>query len=207
MHTHFRINANGELIVYPFCDHAEDNVKKYFLEFLDNPDINQNDTIKISEQTDYYIYELPVDGLYTYYRLCIYDETSKPDDYDGLYYDRQNNELMFQNKILDNIVDIIPYLELGYVRDWHKIDIFSIIKLQHCLLAMQKKKLVNSYNNSCGNDSESQFMNFLFISIYVLENLIQEQRFGEAIDIVEMLSSCDFICNKNITKKSKCNCR
>ena len=48
MHTHFRINANGELIVYPFCDHAEDNVKKYFLEFLDNPDINQNDTIKIS---------------------------------------------------------------------------------------------------------------------------------------------------------------
>ena len=208
MRPNFRINANGELVVYPLCiTDEEDTTKVYYLEFLDNETINQNDTLKLSDTSDYYIYKLPEDGMYIYYKLCIYSKESKPSDYEGLYYDEESDELMFQNEVLNNIADVLPYLEMGYVRDWFKIEVFSILKLQNCLLSLQKSQLIDKYNKQCGSSQEYQFLNFLFISIYVLENLIQERRFGEAIDILNMISSCDGMCNKNTAKNSKCNCK
>lgn len=208
MEVNVKINANCQLVAMPVDDLLEDST--VFVEFLINPTINNNDTIKISKTSEYYSYDLPKDGLYVYHKLRILDKAYTDSDYIGLCYDSDEDTLFFNGSELKNIFDILPYLDMAEygIIEYVKTPMFSICKLQHCLKELQKKSILQCNKGLCDEFSaDKKTRDFLFISIYVLEHLINQERFGEAIDILESLSSCVPICDNVSINKSRCNCK
>ena len=88
------INSNCELIATPpeFITSQD----SYYLEFIYNPSINPEDTMKISNNRDYYQQELCEDGLYVYHFIEMPAKHAliSPDEYPDLYYDEDSGEIM-----------------------------------------------------------------------------------------------------------------
>lgn len=219
MEANLKINANCQLVATPINFELEnilnpcsfDSNAIVFLEFLINPDADNNKTIKISKNyDDYYYCDLPSDGLYVYHKLKIFDKAFVDENYMGLCYDSKHNKLIFKGVELKDIFEILPYLDKSDygVLEYIKSPIFSICKLQNCLKELQKKSITQCRGGLCDNfESDRKLRDFLFISIYVLENLIDQERFGEASDILKSLSSCAPICKNISLNKSGCNCK
>lgn len=222
MEIDLKINANCQLVATPIDALLETIAKPYevdvedtvFVEFLIGPDNIANDTIKVSFEPDYYIYDLKSDGLYVYHKLKIFDKVHVDENYQGLCYDSKNNKLLFKGTELKDIVEIIPYLEhADYgILEYVKAPMFSICKLNNCLKELLKKSILE-YNKKIGNiscddfDENKKLRDFLFISIHVLENLIIQERYGEAMDILNSIRSCTPICDNISIIKSGCNCK
>jgi hypothetical protein len=222
MEIDLKINANCQLVATPIDALLETIAKPYevdvedtvFVEFLIGPDNIANDTIKVSFEPDYYIYDLKSDGLYVYHKLKIFDNVHVDENYQGLCYDSKNNKLLFKGTELKDIVEIIPYLEhADYgILEYVKAPMFSICKLNNCLKELLKKSILEC-NKKIGNiscddfDENKKLRDFLFISIHVLENLIIQERYGEAMDILNSIRSCTPICDNISIIKSGCNCK
>lgn len=219
MEVNLKINANCQLVATPIDNSPietllnpclSDSEAVVFVEFLINPEIDNNKTVRVSETHDYYYYDLPQDGLYVYHKLKIFDKAYVDEDYQGLCYDTLNEKLFFKGVELKDIFDVLPYLDIAEygILEYIKSPIFSICKLQHCLKELQKKSITQCNKGLCDDfNADRKMRDFLFISIYVLENLIDQERFGEAIEILKSLSSCAPICNNISITKSGCNCK
>lgn len=218
MEVNLKINANCQLVATPVDDLQINNTNDsnvssestVFVEFLINPEIDNNKTIRVSNKNEYYYYELPQDGLYVYHKLKIFNKEYVEEDYIGLCYDSINGKLFFKGVELKDIFEILVYLdnaEYGII-EYIKAPIFSICKLQYCLKELQKKSMIQCKKGLCDEfDSDRKMRDLIFISIYVLENLISQERFGEALEIIKSLSTCVPICKNISITKSGCNCK
>ena len=199
--------ALDEILEPTECREASSDV---YIEFLLSSNIKDiGTTLKVSYNRDYYVQPLKQDGLYVYYIIKTTDETDLDETYTGLYFNSKDSNIYYNKEIvkdLTQLIEIIPFLKTDEgVSDWTKDEIFSICYLKKCLLELQKKSIASCKYNSCRKeDSAKQDRDFLFISIYLLENLICNERYGEAMDIVKSLEGCNLNCNPSA--KTRCNC-
>lgn len=219
MEVNIKINAKCQLVATPIDNlQIEQLLSPYtstedavvYLEFLINSDIDNNKTIKVSKGDEYYCYDLPIDGLYVYHKLKIFDRSYVDKDYVGLCFDCKTNQLFFKTKPLKDIKDILPYLDMADfgVLDYIKAPVFSICKLHNCLKELQKKSIIQCNKEFCADfNIDRKMIDFLFVSIYVIEHLIEQEKYGEAIDILKALTSCTPICNNVLLNKPGCNCK
>lgn len=220
MKTRLSINENCELVVSPYHDKCKEILddtlnpgdtvvhNNYYIEFVVSPNIDSNKTLRILNTRDYYTCPIPKDGLYVYYIIEVLTEADVPEDYKDLYYDSDKCELMFNNKPLKNIIDIVPYLQVGSGAVAYKeIPIFSLCKLRKCIIRLQQESLNDCHSKKCNKDNDTRrTKDFLFISLYVLENLVCQERYLEASNILESLTSCNSICEDSTYKTRNCGC-
>lgn len=130
-------------------------------------------------------YDMPSDGLYIYYEIDWPEDESIPNDFIGYMMS-----------------------DLSKLTEWERLKHFSICKLRHCTMELEKEMIYdfisNCNSNNCDKKSSEQYArDILLIGIFVLENLICQQRYSEATMILDSLTSCN-LCKDSITKK--CNC-
>lgn len=221
METKISINNDGELIaqsgrsedaialeklIYP-C--GEFGVNTYYVEFVVNNNMNSNDTVRISKDREIYKLQLPKDGWYIYYVISVLDESSVSDDYVDLYYDSTIGKLMFKKKAVTNIADIIPYLSISSgVIEYEDIHVFSLYNFRKCIMKTELNNVhkCNKSSKGCKPEESKSYDNFLFISLYVLETLICQERYSEASDILERLESCGITCDDIKINTQNCGC-
>ena len=197
-------------IMAPCMDYAGEVV---FVEFLTSDHVESTKTLVITEdEFNVYRYSLPEDGLYVYYKVAIQKKEFLGDEYEKkIYYD--NGKIMYKNQEIKDPSELVDYLtQTGVgILDYCEEPVFSLCQLEHCVFEVEKN-LLSSGMKSCGSskcdknlDARDQ-RNFLFISLAVLRHLISEEKYDDAEEILEALSSCGSLC-KNLMKTSKgCNC-
>lgn len=186
-----------------------------YLEFLIGENINCMENLLISECPDLFRYSLDDDGLYMYYRLAIYTKEYLKENYiEKFYYDVTNNKLMLgETEIttsaqLEAIVDDIKteYSIIDIVEE----PVFSICRLSHCLFDYQRKFVLEGCCGGtlkCKNNSVDEFArNFLFSTVFVLRQLIKQQRYEEALRILKSIEGCNGLCKDTKAVTKKCNC-
>ena len=157
---------------------------RYANEFLIR---NSKEVIKINrEEVDYWESDGPVkDGYY------IYVETDKDDITDEM------------DQVIDVDTDADP----------SETELFTIVNLRNCLLSYEKSLIgealcncVSGSNIVCkSHNNDKQMADFLLATIFVIENLVCDQRYLEAADIVEKVHNCN-VCQENNKMIKKCNC-
>ena len=186
------------------------NEKTIYVEFVIYEDGNSG--FYVSENLDNeFVFDLPKDGLYAYYKIEIYkkeyieDATNKKFYYDG--------KIMFGDEEIINPEDIINKLDISYgIIDYYEHPIFSLCKLENCILSLEKNTILNESNDYLGtancnkNDQIKKQRDFLFITLFVLKNLICQERFVEAKEVLDSISSCESLCESLKNSKSNCGC-
>lgn len=112
----------------------------------------------------------------------------------------------------DNVEEISNYLDIYKKQgtqtfSYQKI-IFSVCKLQNCLVNLQKQILMdpNSCSDCSNNTSIRYKRDFLLSALYVLDYLKDRNNYDEAQRILDNLSSCgDSLCG-DILSKNDCGC-
>ena len=221
METIVTTNNNCELVASPYlseddkildeilnpCNKTIDNC--YYIEFVVNPNIDSNATMRIANKRDHYTLSLPKDGLYIYYIVSVLDESLVSADYPDLYYDSKKKKLILNKKEVSNITELVPYLQIssGSI-EYDEIPIFSVCKLRKCVMKSELESMRNclNKNSKCASQKDRQNKDFLFISLYILENLICQERYSEATNILERIASCSTICNDSKYNDRKCSC-
>lgn len=137
-------------------------------------------TVIEREHNDYWIFDMPEDGLFQYFVLTFEEE---PEDL--LEYIQDNS--------------IIPLSET-----------FSICKLRNCLLNMEKNFISKflrgcGTNNHCSGDTEDVTRDFLLSTIFVLEHLICTGQTTEALRVLKNISSCTLCSDNKSTNNCGCN--
>lgn len=196
-------------ILAPCTDYAGELV---FIEFLTGKNIDSKKTLVVTEnEFNKYKYSLPEDGLYVYYKVAIQKKEYLGQEYDKkIYYD--NEKIMFKDKEIEDPSELINYLtQTGMgILDYCEEAVFSLCKLEHCAFSLQKEILEKQVKN-CGLDCNKNInlknqRNFLFISLYVLQHLVSEEKYDKAEEILEKLSSCGSLCKNIKTTTNDCNC-
>lgn len=196
-------------ILAPCYDYAGEVV---FIEFLTGEDIESKNTLIITEnEFNKYKYKLPKDGLYVYYKVAIQKKEYIGQDYTKkIYYD--NGKIMLSETEIKDPSELINYLtQTGMgILDYCEEPVFSLCCLEHCAFNVQKEILKKQVGN-CGIDCEKNLVlkdqrNFLFISLYVLQHLISEEKYDEAEEILKRISSCGSLCNHVQKPINDCNC-
>ena len=105
---------------------------------------------------------------------------------------------------------IIKYLEShANSTDYVAKEIFSICKLRNCTIQLEKEAIHNFIHNykghSCKKLKDQSNRDILLIAIFVLENLIVQEKYTEATMILESISTCDLLC-KSYRSLAQCNC-
>lgn len=145
-------------------------------------------------------------------------------------YQIKDNVFFYDNKVylgLANVTKITDVVKnASVITNWYtlhnyintkinyysNIDLFTICKLEHCLFELQKQSLFEKISNcsklNCEKNQELiDNRNFLFISMYVLNYLIDNFKYLEAQRILESLSTCGQLCKYNdFTSNKNCNC-
>lgn len=176
---------------------------------------------------------LKKDGTYAYYKMIIPKldlfesaETTYSNLYQQLYYD--NNQLYFSTleddneytyeEVKTNRIEINDYLEAYKIINSNQAlqslycpakYIFSVCKLQRCLVSLQKKFIINRcVSNSCEEDKNlKNKRDFLLSAVYAFDYLKDIGNFSEAQRILENLYTCDNICEVDlINTYNDCNC-
>lgn len=182
----------------------------------------------INHIRDPYLYDLRKDGYYTFYKYLI----SKVDHINGnqlegaVFYANGNIYVGNQNLSDDatdidkisNSTEITNYYELkNYmttgIEHYISKDLFTICKLNRCLMSLQKKMIYDNLKNKCtydkcsSNEETRLQRNFIFDSVYILTYLINTGAYLEAQRIIEDLSTCNYVCDNllNLTYNN-CNC-
>lgn len=212
------INTKCELLVVPKTELKD--LGFVYLEFLISDKVDALSTLSISSDPDVYRYFFEKDGLYMYYRLKVptkntLDEISQSYG-TRLYYDSDSNKLMIGNTAvikseqLEDVVDDdninITYGVVEIVEE----PIFSICRISACLENLQRKYIFEGHpdltGSKCKEDSDKNIRDFLFSSIFILRLLIRQQRYEEALRILESINNCETICNSTYTSRSSCGC-
>lgn len=169
-----------------------------------------------------YTYMLEKDGRYNYHKFVLHvaSENRLP-KYEKSYFYYKNNVYFCKQK-LTKIEDILNpeyatvleranYSELiKHVGRNYRYDkeLFTIVNLNKCVAKLQKKAVLANIENcgklNCGKgDSIKSQRDFLFLSAYVLDYLINSGKFDEAEEILNSLSSCQSLCSESTIN---CNC-
>ena len=184
--------------------------KTVYVEFVIYEDGNSG--FYISENLDNeFVFDLPKDGLYAYYKIKIYKKEYIEDATNNKFY--YDDKIMFGNEEIINPEDIINKLDISYgIIDYYEHPIFSLCKLENCILSLEKNTILNESNDYLGtancnkNDQIKKQRDFLFITLFVLKNLICQKRFVEAKEVLDSISSCESLCENLKNTKSNCGC-
>lgn len=182
-------------------------------------------------------FPLDIDGIYSYYKLVIpklvhFQKPSNQSKYQNLkdalfFYDGK----LYKSKVTDqneydlgtllgksDIIDCMAAYD--YVMDNEAPQvfycpiktIFSVCKLQKCLVRLQKQLLLSnsrtcSYDRCNTDESLRNRRDFLFSAMYVFDYLIDTNNFTEAQRILDNLSSCSSLCGDElIDLNGGCGC-
>lgn len=191
------------------CETVYDG-KTVYVEFVIYEDGNSG--FYISENLDNeFVFDLPKDGLYAYYKIKIYKKEYIEDATNNKFY--YDDKIMFGDEEIVNPEDIINKLDISYgIIDYYEHPIFSLCKLENCILSLEKNTILNESNDYLGtancnkNDQTKKQRDFLFITLFVLKNLICQKRFVEAKEVLDSISSCESLCENLKNTKSNCGC-
>lgn len=210
------INTKCELLVSPKTELLDPGF--VYLEFLVSDYVDLLSTLEISENPNLFRYFFEKDGLYMYYRLKVPTKT-KLDSVSApitgrLYYDDVLKKLMIgtepvvKSEQLENIIDDdSPHTSYGISEEIVEEPIFSICRISACLENLQRKYIFSfSQKNNCKADSDKLTRDFLFSSVFILRLLIGQQRYEEALRILESITKCSELCNIT-TYKTSCGCK
>lgn len=112
-------------------------------------------------------------------------------------------------------IDILDYITTdnkGSQTFFAEQKLFSICKLQKCLISLQKRMLLNNARlcsfEKCSIDQMlKERCDFLLCVIYTLNYLICNQNYAEAQRIIDNLSTCENICADELnTNYNGCGC-
>ena len=188
------INQNGERVILELPDKKG---RDHVLEFAAST-IDPSHFAYWVDREEALVFNLPKDGFYKYYIFpSSYDvETLENLCKDGL-------ETFLQH--LDS-----PNNSIGPLTPENEYDIFSIHHLRSCVMQMEKEAIWEFVEmcrgKNCKNKtSDKSTKDLLLIAIFVLENLIAQERYTEAQIILDSLSTCANICNTNKTFTCNCN--
>ena len=185
------------------------------------------------------VFYFPKDGTFTYYKFLVphishllkkdyeswndvfvvYDQTFFYDDNFYFCESRENIELRdFQSweSAVKYIISISKKLNISELWKYQgsqtfsfqKI-LFSICKLQKCLVNLQKQLLNNPENcMECGMESSLRFKrDFLLSALYVFDYLKDTKNYEEAQRILDNMSSCgESLCGDTNDTKVDCGC-
>lgn len=178
---------------------------------------------------------LTKDGTYRYYKLIIPTLDRFKSEENNLLYINLSGQLYFENNQLylstlsDNLThtyeEVRNNRELvsDYLKAYeliHKNEssqsfyspvkyVFSVCKLQKCLVSLQKKLLfLNCGLEQCGeNKILINRRDFLLSALYVFDYLTDIQDFTEAQRLLDNLSTCNSICEDELDNiYNNCNC-
>ena len=122
--------------------------KTVYVEFVIYEDGNSG--FYISENLDNeFVFDLPKDGLYAYYKIKIYKKEYIEDATNNKFY--YDDKIMFGNEEIINPEDIINKLDISYgIIDYYEHPIFSLCKLENCILSLEKNTILNESNDYLG---------------------------------------------------------
>lgn len=177
---------------------------------------------------------LPSDGTFTYYKLIIpclshfevYGDQISRGMQEIEKYEVADKYFFHRGRFYYSSVDIVPedgiskfeevtdFFELWHNKDdqgffWFSNNIFSICKLEKCLVSLQRKTLENCFTNKCKDTSDSKYQrDFILDSVFVLRYLVSVNNYTEAQRILDNLSSCGSLCEDELdaSLNGGCNC-
>ena len=208
--TRILINTKCELMVAPISDLSEEGY--VYLEFVDGDDLDLMSTLTISHSPTLFKYYLINDGLYMYYRLKIATTELDINTENRLYFDVTTQKLMIgdtevteSKQLRDVIDDASPNTKFGVI-DLLEEPVFSICKISSCLENLQRKYIFN-YNSlsNCKIDEDKNLRDFLFSTVFILKLLLKQQRYEEALKLLQSVNTCE-ICDSYVLNKNSCNC-
>lgn len=214
------ITTQGELLVSPRWD-LEVTPGYVYLEFVDNADIDTLNSIQISTDAPViYKQDLHNDGLYIYHRMQVLTRSYIEDEavpYDNLFYydDLEKPGLYCDGEEVTTNQQLLKIVKdnegsLAGIIDYISYPIFSLSRIQKCLSEYQRKFIFehNGKDIKYCNDNKTDKFNrdFLFSTVFVLRQLIKEQRYEEATRILQTVNNCSSIC-KDVYSKKGCCCR
>lgn len=178
------------------------------------------------------VFILPTDGTFTYFNFIIpkldyFQLDTKSETDEPLFFINQD-EVFYHNGVLKAVTvdidgpestitnentQIIQIQELPNYLNSHMLSfqkmLFSLCKLQKCLVNLQKQVIYE--DGSCGGlNASKKSLNmynrdFLLSSVYMLEYLTKNDNFEEAQALLVRLNDCSgYICSEHL--KSNCNC-
>lgn len=180
---------------------------------------------------------LEMDGTYSYYKLVI--PILDHFEIENGRYSKLYDELFFYNKTLykSNLPNTEEDYDLSYVLDnsekiTNYIDaydliqrggasqtfycpkeiVFSVCKLQRCLVSLQRQLLFSnsctcSYDKCSTDEMLRNRRDFLLSALYVFDYLKDNRNFTEAQRILDNLSTCSSICGDELDNiNNSCGC-
>lgn len=208
------ITTKSELLVSPSSPIVETSGLMY-LEFVMGENVDCYENAQISRIPELFRYNLDDDGLYMYCRLAIYTKEHLGEHIDGrLYYDSEKDVLMLGKDVVNTSVQlesIMEDIDTNYsIIEVVEEPVFSICRLNQCLSEYQRKFVLEGCEGGmkrCKENSSDEFSrNFLFSTVFILRQLIRQQRFEEALRILKSVENCNGLCTNTKTSNKKCNC-
>lgn len=210
------ITTKCELLVSPF-EEIEPASQYVYLEFMTKKgdNIDSYESACISQNPIIYKFKIDEDGLYFYNRLKLGTKSFFGDiDANTVYYDEELGEVFIGSKKIETSTQLNDLVD--NIKTENRIfevvaePIFSICRLEYCLAEKQRKFLFaisKDYKiENCEESKSDKFLrDFLFTSLFVLRQLIRQQRYDEASRILVTLTRCNGLCVDTISSKS-CNC-
>lgn len=214
MEVKLAITTEGELLASPIDMEELLPDNQVWAEFIVNSGIDSEDTLVITTEPTIYEYTFPEDGLFTYYKLRIYKDTMLSDleKKDRVYYNTVDECLMYNyERILDYKQMQKILSKTGTVLDYIEKPVFSIYFLSICTSDLQREFIYGRFRKgtieACDSYSDKKkIRDFLTITIFVLRELIRQQRFAECLDILRTIKSCVPICENYHVHQGGCGC-
>jgi len=121
-----------------------------------------------------------------------------------------DSKLTIDNEVYD-VERFVDTLESNIVSIGESFteEIFCICNLKKCLLSLQTKAfnklLKNCGSIKCKDDEIKSQRDFIFLAVWLMEHLIEQNQPERAKEIYESIQSCGSICN-NMLKSNNCGC-
>lgn len=177
--------------------------------YSDESDDSESDDLNCNCIENYIsTWVLPEDGFYKYYKIIVYKDPSKGQIYwDGSTL-RNGDSALSVEDIDSYINDPEIASELGILNYCEPIPFFSICNLKKCVAELQKN-YIQDHLQWCDKKHCKQYNNeefkFLFITVNLLDHLIECGKYSQVEKILESISTCTSICS-NLEYNKKCNC-
>ena len=195
-----------------------------YFEFLEGPGLSTIMTKKVSQFSDLNTYKqkLNDDGLFMYYCLQIKTKSTllaedpSMDLSIRVYCDFVDGNWVLYNgfDIVDTNDDLNLIFENKTEDDAGLVTkpIFSICRLHNCLETKLRSYIFDTLKTcgqypECNKDSYDDYIrNFLFSTVFILRQLICQERYAEATRILDSINNCNGICEDTRSNSNKCNC-
>lgn len=220
------LTTKGEFLTHPIeivlpegaYDH-DGNVSENiaFVQFVFSEKYDTADSIVVSDTPIDYSYRLSNDGMYNYYHIAIW-KTNSDISGEGIYYDKTDGIVYTDGSGKTSALELSELYkcinesnsETNYcILDIFYKPVFSICKLSACLSDLQRKFIFEGQRNNglvCEDEHSKLSRDFLFATIYILKDLIKQQRYEEADRIIQSINWCTPLCKFDSTY-NYCGCR